>query len=83
MDGVDWDTDLGFLSGRLVTVHRCMLNSAEPRWIEHEGLNYDLSSVDPTKNAHRICPPSCLDKVHESKVPFDPAKALLDKALCR
>lgn len=83
MDGIDWETDLGFLAGRLVTVHRCMVDSSEPPWIEHEGRNYILSPVDPIKNAHRVRPQNCLEKVHESKVPFDPAKALLDKAMGR
>lgn len=83
MDGDDWETDLGFLAGQLVTVHRCMVDPTEPPWIEHEGRTYPLRPVDPTRNAHRTRSKDCLDKAHESKVPFDPPGALLDQALGR
>jgi putative transposase len=83
MDGQDWQTDLGFLSGQLVTVYRCMVEPSEPPWLEHEGRRYVLSPVDPIKNAHRTRAKDCLDRPHESKVPFDPPTALLDQALGR
>lgn len=83
MDGDDWETDLGFLAGQLVTVHRCMVDPAEPPWIEHEGRTYLLRPVDPIKNAHRARSKDCLDEVHESKVSFDPPGALLDQAMGR
>lgn len=83
MDGDDWETDLGFLAGRLVTVHRCMVDPTEPPWIEHEGRTFPLRPVDPIKNAHRARSKDCLDKTHESKVSFDPPKALLDQAMGR
>ena len=34
MDGEDWETDLGFLARKLVTVFRCMVDGVEPPWIE-------------------------------------------------
>ena len=37
MDGADWETDLHFLAGKLVTVSRCMIDPTEPPWLEHEG----------------------------------------------
>lgn len=83
MDGDDWETDLGFLAGQLVTVHRCMVDPIEPPWIEHEGRMHLLRPVDPIRNAHRARSKDCLDEVHESKVPFDPPGALLDQAMGR
>ncbi len=53
MDGEDWQTDLGFLAGRLVSVSRCMVDPTEPPWIEHEGRRFVLGPVDPVKNGHR------------------------------
>jgi hypothetical protein len=83
MDGQDWETELGFLAGRLVTVSRCLVTPNEPPWIEHEGKRFALHRVDPVKNAHRPRPACNLDVAHEARVPFDPPKALLDKALGR
>jgi putative transposase len=83
MDGDDWETDLGFLAGQLVTVHRCMVDPNEPPWLEHEGRMHQLRPVDPVKNAHRTRSKDCLDNSHESKVPFDPPGAMLDKAMGR
>ncbi len=83
MDGDDWETDLGFLARRLVTVSRCMVDPAEPPWIEHEGVRHVLQPVDPRKNAHRKRAPVCLDKPHEARTSFDPPKALLDKSVGR
>jgi transposase InsO family protein len=83
MDGEDWETDLGFLAHRLVTVSRCVIDSNEPPWIEHEGTRHPLRPVDPKKNAHRPRSPVCRDVPHEARVPFDPPGALLDKTLGR
>jgi putative transposase len=83
MDGEDWETDLHFLAGRLVTVSRCMVDPDEPPYIEHEGKRFALHKVDPVANARRPRSPSLLDAPHEARVPFDPAGALLDKQLGR
>ncbi|WP_437586908.1 helix-turn-helix domain-containing protein [Sorangium sp. So ce1000] len=83
MDGEDWETDLGFLAGRLVTVSRCLVTPNEPPWIEHEGKRFALHRVDPVKNAQRARSACNLDVAHEARVPFDPPKTLLDKALGR
>jgi transposase InsO family protein len=83
MDGDDWETDLGFLSGRLVTVSRCLVGPQEPPWIEHEGKRFVLHLVDPVHNGRRARPACNLDKAHVARVAFDPPKALLDKALGR
>ena len=83
MDGEDWETDLGFLARKLVTVSRCMVDPNEPPWIEHEGGRHLLLPVDPKKNARRARSTSCHDAPHEARTPFDPPAALLDKALGR
>lgn len=83
MDGQDWETDLGFLARKLVTVSRCMVDSADPPWIEHEGKRHVLGPVDPKKNARRARSPVCKDLPHEARTPFDPTGVLLDKTLGR
>lgn len=83
MDGEDWETELGFLAGRVVTVSRCLVTPNEPPWLEHEGKRYVLSRVDPVRNGKRPRSIQNLDKPHQTRVPFDPPKALLDKALGR
>lgn len=83
MDGEDWETDLGFLARRLVTVSRCVIDGAEPPWLEHEGKRHVLVPVDPRKNATRARSHVCRDVPHDSRVAFDPPRALLDKALGR
>jgi putative transposase len=83
MDGQDWETDLGFLAGRLVTVGRCLVEPDEPPWIEHEGRCYPLHLVDPVRNAGRPRSVCCLDRPHEARVPFDPPKTALDRTLGR
>jgi transposase InsO family protein len=81
MEGTDWETDLHFLAGKLVTVSRCLVDPSEPPWIEHEGRVHRLHPVNPKKNAQRHRSSSCLDQPHPTRTPFDPAKALLDQAL--
>jgi hypothetical protein len=83
MDGEDWETDLGFLARKLVTVSRCMVDSAEPPWIEHEKVRHLLRPVDPKKNARRARSPVCNDQPHDARIAFDPTGVLLDKTLGR
>jgi len=83
MDGQDWETDMGFFAGRLVTVGRCLVEPDESPWIEHEGKRYALHSVDPVKNAHRSRSRCCRDEPHQARVPFDPPGTALDRALGR
>jgi transposase InsO family protein len=85
MDGADWETDLHFLAGRLVTVSRCLIDPTEPPWIEHEGRVHLLHPVNPKANAQKLRSKSCLDTAHPARKPvaFDPPKALLDKTLGR
>jgi hypothetical protein len=83
MDGEDWETDLGFLAGRLVTVSRCLVDPGEPPWLEHEGKRFPLHPVDPVANATRPRSRGNLDAPHPSRVDFDPATGRLDRMLGR
>ena len=83
MDGSDWETSLHFLAGRLVTVARSFVDPDAPPWIEHEGKAHPLAPVDPVKNGRRARSPMCLDQTHPARVPFDPPKALVDRAVGR
>jgi putative transposase len=86
LEGMDWELDQGFLAGRLVTVARCLVDMAEPPWVEHEGKNMPLHPVDPTKNAHRKRPPRGgrgFAARSSRPVHFDPPSVLLDKAVGR
>ena len=79
MDGEDWETDLHFLAGRLVTVGRCMVDPDEPPYIEHEKKRYPLHKVDPIKNASRPRSTSNHDAPH---LLHDEARAALDTIAC-
>lgn len=81
MDGENWETELHFLAGQLVTVARCLALPDDPPWLEHENSVYPLRRVDPVANARRSRSSKNLDAPHAARVPFDPAKALLDRAL--
>jgi len=81
MDGVDWEIDLHFLAGQLVTVSRCLVDPSEPPWVDYEGKRYVLHPVDPIRNATRPRSEHNLDTPHSARVPFDPPRALLDKML--
>ena len=83
MDGEDWETDLHFLAGRLVTVSRCMVDPDEPPSLEHEGKRFALHKVDPVANARRPRSASSMDAPHEARVPFDPTGVMLDTQLGR
>ena len=79
MDGTDWQTDLHFLAGRVVTVSRCLVDPSEPPWIEHEGKSHRLHPVDAKANAHKPRTKAALPA--RASVPFDPPKALLNQTL--
>ncbi|MFI4978625.1 MAG: DDE-type integrase/transposase/recombinase, partial [Solirubrobacterales bacterium] len=86
MDGEDWETTLHFLAGQLVFVGRCLVEPDEAPWLEHEGKRHPLTRVDPIANGKKRRSPQCLDIPHPARrpsVPFDPPKALLDKAIGR
>jgi hypothetical protein len=84
VNGVDWELDQGFLAGRIVTVARCLLDTKEAPWVEHEKKRLALHPVDPIKNGRRKRQPRRTKPTPPAQhVPFDPPGALLDKATGR
>jgi len=75
--GSEWELDYGFVARHSVTIGRCLLDSTEPPWVEHEGKKLPLHRVDPQKNAHRARPNWPRRGV--DAVSFDPATVLLRK----
>ena len=80
LDGTDFELDQGFLSGRLVTMARCLVDLGESPWIEHEGKRLELHPVDPIRNAHRRRAARVERTPAANPVAFDPPRALLDRA---
>lgn len=85
IDGRDWELDQGFLAGQLVTVARCLVDTSEDPWIEHDGKRLPLHTLDPVRNSRRRRQPNraTVGAKLAGKVQFDPPKALLDKAVGR
>lgn len=89
VDGNDYELDDFFLTGKVVTIVRCLVDQGTaqaPRpYVEHEGKRLELHPVDPVLNAKRkrarLVPPTISGSV--GNLPFDPPGALLDRALGR
>jgi putative transposase len=81
MDGLDWQTDLLFLGGPLVTVAQCLALPDDPPWIKHESKEFPLSPVAPVKNGRRARTQVNRDTPHSVRVPFDPPRTLLERTL--
>jgi hypothetical protein len=87
LDGVTWEVDQGYLAGQLVFIAHCLVDPTEPPCLEHDNKRWPLHRVDALRNAHRHRKPR--RPLVEGKikgaadVPFDPAGALLDKAVGR
>lgn len=78
--GKDYEADQGFLAGRLVTIAYSLLDELdEPPIVEHEGKCLPLFPVDPVKNSRRKRRVRPL--ASGTVIPFDPAGALLAKAV--
>jgi putative transposase len=81
--GVTFETELGFLAGRIVPIGRSLLDPSTAPWIVHEEKRFALTPVDPVKNGKRHRKQS----FHRPKVgvdlDFDPPKAALDAWLGR
>lgn len=84
IDGKDYELTAGHLTGRIVTLCQCLVDLAEPPWVEFEDKRYEVHPVDPVQNSRR---PRAVRAVFDESVPrhsaFDPPKALLDKAVGR
>jgi putative transposase len=86
LKGHDWEVDLGFLAGRVVTLGYCLVEPDSAPWLEHQGKRLPLHLVDPTGNARRRRPPlrpEPADAAPQQAVDFDPPRALLDRATGR
>lgn len=77
-----WELDQGFLVRQLVTIGRSMLHPTRSPWAEHQGRWYALRRVDPVANSQRERP-AFKPKPGVDAIPFDPAGALLDRAMGR
>lgn len=86
VDGKDFELDQGWLAGRMVTIAYSVVNDVDPPWVEHDGKTYAVHVVDEKGNADgkrpRRRPRQDVGKPAEP-VRFDPAGALLDKAVGR
>jgi putative transposase len=77
--GMLWETDQGYLAGRMVKVGRCVLDIYQAPWIEHQGQRIILAPVDPKANAHQRRKPIPDAKPQGTgiDIPFDPMATLL------
>lgn len=87
IDGSDWELDQGYLAGQLVTAARCLLDTKEPPWIEHDDKVLPLHAVDvkvngASKRPPRRAPPHLLERPDEPP-DFDPNRAAMDKLFGR
>lgn len=80
IDGCEFELDQGFLAGRLVTVAYSLVGD-DPPWVEHDGKRYALSPVDAVANSKKKRRRD--EQPSSPSVPFDPARALLDRAAGR
>jgi transposase InsO family protein len=82
--GETFETRTGFLSGRVVTVGRTLLDPTSDPWIEHEGQRYVVGRVNAEENARRKKHgPSLKCAGRGIDVPFDPAGALVEALVGR
>jgi putative transposase len=84
LDGRDYELDLGFLAGRIVTIGYSMADPDALPWLEHEGKRRPLKPVNPKANSNLRRPPRRPRQPDQSpSVRFDPNRALLDRAAHR
>ncbi len=80
--GTDFELEPGFLAGKKVMLVHCLLDSPPRPWVEYDEKRFALHPLDPIRNATRA---RRADSGHDRKpkTPFDPPKALLDRAVGR
>lgn len=83
LDGVSWQTDAGFLAGRIVTIAQCLVGQSAEPWLEYEDKRFELHPVDPVANSRTrrksIEQPESTAKTSTS-TRFDPPTSLLERA---
>jgi putative transposase len=73
IDGHLYELRQGFLAGRIVEVHSCLVTGLPPVVrVEHDGHTYSLRPLDVRLNAKTRRPPRGVAPV--AKMPFDPFK---------
>lgn len=80
--GIDWELAQGYLAGKMVNIGRSFLDAREAPWVLHEEERLALTPVNPIANGKGK------RRTHKAArgidaVPFNPADALLDKAMGR
>jgi hypothetical protein len=80
--GQMFQLDEGFLARARVTVAYCAIDEELKPWVEHQGRTFVLRPVDRIDNGKSRRPRLSLP-APKKKVRFDPAKALLDRAVGR
>ena len=86
LDGEDFELEQGWLAGRVVVIARSLVDATDPPWVEHDGKTYAVHRVDEKANAKSKRPrrrPTVDGRRASRPVRFDPAGALLDKAVGR
>ena len=87
IDGVDWELDQGYLAGQVVIAARCVLDTTEPPWVEHDGKTLPLHVVDVKVNGASKRPPrrtpSRLTERPDEPPDFDPNRAAMHKLFGR
>lgn len=82
--GKDFELSEGWLAGRMVQIGRSLINDVDLPWVEYDGKTYPVHAVDEKGNAdgkRRRRRPR--ENRPARSVRFDPAGALLDKAVGR
>jgi transposase InsO family protein len=80
--GQEFELDVGWLAGSIVEVAYCPIDRPLKPWVEHRGQVFPLHAVDAVGNGKRTRPrPSPIKP--KKGTHFDPAGALLDRALGR
>lgn len=80
--GQPFELGIGYLAGAIVTVAYCPIDDPLRPWVEHRGQVYPLHPVDPVGNGVRKRPrPPRIEPKRATH--FDPAGALLDRAVGR
>ena len=85
LDGTDYEMDAGHLAGRVVSLCRTLADVHAAPWVEYEGQRLALHPVDAVRNSRRERPyrRPHLDETAPRHPAFEPARALLDKAVGR
>jgi hypothetical protein len=82
VDGALYEIDGPFLAGQLVTAARCLVDLAEPPWVEYGKKCFPLHLVDPVRNARRRRK-DVEPEGSATPVDFAPPRALLARAVGR